>query len=184
MNEDKFFEDLVRVSAMTGEQAGQWLGENFLRRLRRFETRGYVMLSMELVHDRDTSAPIDVVRPGDPLPDSGEIAYRADKRWKKVWTPKLIIRATAKLATIYGGEPRTTVTGHLSHDLALVDVLLKKRQADQTFEWSLVSSKPGGPLPDAISASGSIQLELVGRYNATSISAKMGLAAHGTIEFW
>jgi hypothetical protein len=64
-------------------------------------------------------------------------------------------------------------------------VLLSKRQKDPQFAWSLVAAKPGsGPLPDAISVSGALLIELVGRYNGQSVSAKMGMATDKALELW
>jgi hypothetical protein len=98
--------------------------------------------------------------------------------------PSVIVRATARLIALHGGEVSAIANGHLSHEVALTEVFLAtKRPLDPDFEWSLIQARPGtGVLPDAICASGAI--EIVGRYSGASVAAKLVLAGSMNLELW
>jgi hypothetical protein len=184
----KFLTDLARVPAMTHQQVAWYFGSESkaTKWLRRLERGGYISKKIEFVRDRKTEAPISVLHPGSPLPNASTIAYRAATLWSTAISPRIIIRATLKLALLYGGQPPTIIAGHVSHQVALSEILLRKFRSDPDFNWKLVSSGPGfGAQPDAISADGNVQIELLGRYNGSTIAAKLSLAAQTpTLELW
>lgn len=184
----KFLADLARVPAMTREQAAWYFGSESkaAKWLRRLEQGGYISKKIEFVRDRKTEAPISVLHPGSPLPNAQTIAYRAATLWSSSISPRVIFRATLKLALMHGTEPPTIIAGHVSHDVALSELLLGKSRSNPDFNWELVTSAPGfGAQPDAISADGTVQIELLGRYNGSTIAAKLSLAAKtSTLELW
>jgi hypothetical protein len=188
MNPPNLLEDLVfRFHVLTQAQMLKYFGGNkkaMLRFLRAQTSAGSIAVSTELVRMRQgAEKPIICLKSGELPPSAEQITYLARQRWSGTLTPTIVIRGTAKLAALYGGEARTVVTAHLSHDVALADVLLSKRELTPEIQWLLVHSRPGGgPLPDAIAASGFI--EVIGRYNGAMVAAKMELAAEKNIEFW
>lgn len=182
-----FLKDLAAVSAMTGAQLlREYFGGDraaLRNALRQARASGFAEVSVELVRPRTTTAPIAVVGPGDPKPNPGQIAYAASRLWSDDFTPSLVVRGTAQLATLCGATPRSIVTGHLSHEIALTDVFLEKRRTDPAFSWTLISPTAArGGRADAVSCAAMI--ELVGRYSRASVAGKLALSAGATIEFW
>ena len=173
---------------MTGPQAlRRYFGGNVkaMRRfLNRLQAKGLITLSTELVRDRqETESPIAVIQLGSVFPPAEQVAYKAAQLWLDSTTPKLIIRGTVSLATLYGSEIRTVASANLSHEVALVGIILNKLETNPDCEFRLLQSKPGGgAFPDAIFASA--QIELVGRYSGAMVAAKMVLAARANLEFW
>jgi hypothetical protein len=186
MKPNQYLEDLAQyLPALKGSQALAYFGGSMAamrRALRRDEARGLITITTELTRKHQTLKPIIVIKPGDPLPSVQQIARLSHERWFEDLNPTLVIRGTAKLCAIYGGEIRTVVTANLSHDLALADVFLSKR-SDPDFEWRLVQSRPGtGALPDAVTANGII--EVLGQYNHASIAAKLSMSGRINLEIW
>ncbi len=184
-----YLNDLARfLPLLTGEQiCHRYFGGNFgkmLRSLRKDAATGHITLSTELVRHRiESDLAIVSIKSGRAIPNANQIAYVASKRWSEVVSAQLVVRGTATLAAIYGGEVHPVATATISHECALAEVFLTKRQANPDFEWSLVHARPGmGALPDAITATGMI--EVVGRYNGNSVAAKLELAATANLELW
>lgn len=178
---------LRQVSAVSGAQALRHCFNDdpasMQRNLRAQLKAGLISVSTELLRNRDTSGPIVVIERGAGLPSPHPIAYEAARRWSNNIRPELIIRGTLKLAALHGGVPHAAIAGHASHEIALTEVFLTKRSQDPSFGWTLVQSAPGnGALPDAISAEAAI--ELIGRYNGTTIAAKLGISATHRLELW
>lgn len=185
----KFLVDLARnLPVLTGTQAlREYFGNNLakMRRvLRAHEAAGLITLSTELVRPRIVDKPLAILKPGDHQPSSHHIAYLAEKRWSEFLTPTLTIRGTLRLTSIYGGEHRVIVAGHLSHEIALADVFIYKRHHNSPdFEWTLVHAGPGsGPMPDAVVADTAI--EVIGRYSGAMVSAKLAISATCNLELW
>lgn len=185
---NKLLEDLARfLLGITGPQALRAYFNGNRAALRRFlrtcKAAGLIDTKIELVRQRQQSeTPIVSLRKSEPIPDAEKIAYAANQLWLNEVIPVLVIRGSAKLHTIYGGI-HTTLTGNVSHDLALTDVFLAKRLDDAEFTWQLVQSKPGnGSLPDAISADACI--ELIGRYAGSTVAAKLEMSAQTNLEIW
>jgi hypothetical protein len=157
--------------------------EKMRRVLRAHEAAGLITVSTELVRGRHkVFGPIATIKAGELPPSAEQIAYAGRLRWSDT-APAVTIRGTAKLATLLGGEVHTVVAANLSHEVALTDLFLQKRQADPDFQWTLVQVKPGtGPLPDAITAAGCV--ELIGRYNGATVLAKCAIAAHMNLQLW
>jgi hypothetical protein len=187
---DKFLKDLAQfVPGLTGAQALKSYfngdAETMKAFLRAQQAEGMIRLTTELVRERrHSNDPIISLRCGEAGPSAYKVAYAASQRWTEVINPVLIIRGTAKLQTIYGGEPNTIVTANLSHEIALTDVFLSKRQQQgPEFVWHLIHSRPGmGALPDAISAGAWI--EVIGRYSGSMVAAKLEIAARANLEIW
>jgi hypothetical protein len=158
--------------------------DKMLRVLRSHRAAGLITISTELVRGRrEVLRPITIIKAGELPPSAEHIAYAGRQRWSEAIAPTVIIRGTAKLAAYYGGEVQSVASASLSHEVALTDLFLRKRLADPDFHWTLVQAKPGaGPLPDAISAAGG--LELIGRYNGSTVSAKLAIAASINLELW
>jgi hypothetical protein len=155
------------------------------RTLRAHESAGLITLSTELFRGRHkVSGPIVVIKAGELAPSAEQIAYAGRQRWSEN-APAVIIRGTAKLAMLLGGKVHTVVAANLSHEVALTDLFLHKRKtAGPEFHWSLVNPKPGtGPVADAVTASGSIELIGCG-YNGSTVSAKLTLAGSTNLELW
>jgi hypothetical protein len=181
-----FLADLARLPLLTGAQALREHFDNNLpkmhRVLRAREAEGFITFSIQLVRPRIVDGPLAILKPGDKLPSSHHLAYLAGRRWSEFLTPTLTIKGTAKLYAMYGGEHRAIVAGHLSHEVALVDVLLSKRHSPD-FEWTLIHARPGlGAMPDAVVADTAI--ELIGRYSGAMVSAKLGISATCNLELW
>jgi hypothetical protein len=159
--------------------------EKMRRVLRAHEAAGLITLSTELVRGRHTvSGPIAIIKAGELPPSAEQIAYTGRQRWSENIAPTVIIRGTAKLAMVLGGKVHTVVAANLSHEVALTDLFLHKRKTvGPEFHWSLVNAKPGaGSVADAVTASGCI--ELIGRYNGATVSAKLTLAGSTNLELW
>lgn len=187
--EEKFKQHLAQCyTAITEEQASWHYFEGNVQRvkqiLQRWRDRGLIDFSVELVRPRQNSAtPIQILRVGQVAPSPHKIAYVASTRWVDCLVPTLVIRGTATLRTLYGGVAKDAITAHLSHEVALTDVFLRKYQENTDFTWELVRSRPGlGPQADAVSANGSV--EIIGRYGASSVRAKLELIAQTNLEIW
>lgn len=173
---------------LTEEQALREYFDNNLAKMRRalraHEAAGLITLSTELVRPRIVDGPLAILKPGDPLPSSHHIAYLAERRWSELLFPTLTIRGTIKLTSLYGGEHRAIAAGHLSHEIALADVLFsKRRHSNPDFEWTLVHAGPGlGTMPDAVIADTAI--EVIGRYSGAMVSAKLDISATCNLELW
>lgn len=185
---NKYLTDLARfVPVLTGPQILHAYFDNSFERMRRtlraHEAEGFITLSTELVRPRVLAGPLATIIRGHPLPSPHQLAYSAEKLWSASLVPTLIIRGTAKLSALYGGEYREVITANLSHEVALTSVLFAKRGANPDFEWTLVLARPGeGALPDAIAADAAI--EVLGRYSGATVSAKLAIAAGCTLEIW
>lgn len=185
----KVWSDLSRfLSVATEDQLLAYFGGDraaLTRAVQRAKAQGLVRVSVEMVRLRDTQEPIAVMRAGETQPRSEQVAYLASQRWHDSMVPTVVIQATAKLAALAGGKPALVASGHLSHELAVTDVFLRKREADPTFVWSLISQGGArGGRVDAVSGSGGLLLELVGRYSGGKVAMKMELAGSATLEFW
>lgn len=183
-----FFHDLARFlpavpSAIARQRYFAGDTEAMWRALRTAEARGLVEISGEMVRGHYATEPIAIVKAGETPPPAGRIAYEGNQRWSEDVSPRIVIRGTAKLCAFFGGEERVIASAHLSHDLALSNVFLLKRLSEPTFEWSLIrQTSRSGVLADAVSATGYV--ELVGRYSAASVSAKLTLAGTANLELW
>ena len=183
----KLASDLARqIKVITEAQALKeypWPNIDAFRRfLRGYERDGLLMKTSANARERDVEVCLATVRPGDDMPSHHTIAYRAAMLWGDL-QPVVVLTATAKLRALYGGESHTLISAHLSHEIALTDIFFAKRQANPDFEWTLTNSKPGnGSLPDAIA--GETAFELVGRYNGSTVGAKLSIAATHTLELW
>jgi len=167
----------IRQKYFSGDANAMW------RALRTAEARGLVEISGEMVRPHFATEPIAIIKPGETLPSAGRIAYEGNQRWSETVSPRIVVRGTARLCAFFGGEERVIASAHLSHDLALTNVFLQKRESDPTFEWRLVrQTSRSGVLADAVSTSGYV--ELVGRYSAASVSAKLTLAGTAHLELW
>lgn len=188
MQIERLLEDLTRLPAITAGQVERHYGlklPDLRRKLRSAIRAGYVHYSVELVRGRDVTRPIGKVAKGGATPSAQAIASEAATRWSTFFEPTVVLRGTSKLCLLYGGVPGSFVTATLSHEIGVSEILLNKRQHDPTFDWTLVQSRPGhGVLPDAISTSGELQIELVGRYNRKMVACKLALSAHATLEVW
>jgi hypothetical protein len=153
--------------------------------LRSAKAQGLVEVSTELLRPwQHDGTPLARIQLGGNSIAAGRIAYQARNRWSPTIVPTVVVRATAKLATLCGGEVHTIARGHLSHSIALSEVyFLKKANEHPDMEWSLVSVKPGtGSLPDAIA--GSLAIEIIGRYSGASVAAKLAIASSMSLEVW
>jgi hypothetical protein len=178
-----FFKDLSDFGAMSRPQALRYFEGNVAGLVRALRAHPpFVCVSTELIrHRRNAHEPMAVLKPGDILPTPGHIAHLARARWAPAG-PEVIIRATATLFALYGGQSRPIASLHLSHHIATVEVL-QGNLSNPNFQWSFSAIRPGsGPLPDAISTSGFI--EVIGNYGTGRISAKLALAATATIQLW
>jgi hypothetical protein len=178
---------ISRVPALTQEHVADLLESKAKASalIRRLTRQKLISVTTESVQGRKIYGPLETVYPGKPLPDAGAIAYRAARLWTSEWSPRIIIRGTVRLALLSGNEPVAAITGHVSHVLALTDVLLRKLRENPDFEWKLVTSRPGlGAQPDAISVDGTLQIEIIGRYNCKTTASKLALAANATLELW
>lgn len=183
----KVASDLARqlkvITEVQALKAYSWANIHAFRRfLRDYERDGLLTKTTTFARERNVEVCLATVRPGDDMPSQHAIAYRAATLWGDL-QPVVVLSATAKLRALYGGESHTLVSAHLSHEIALADIFLSKRQSNPDFEWTLTNSKPGsGSLPDAIA--GETAFELVGRYNGGTVGAKFSIAATYTLELW
>ncbi len=185
---DKYLVDLARfVPVLTGPQIVQeyFSGSNeaMRRAMRSHLASGLIICSTEIIRPRSVVGPLLTVAPGQRHPSSHAIAYLAGKLWSNSLQTVLVVRATDKLMALYGGQRRALVSTHLSHEVALAGVFLFRRAHSPSFEWDLIrSGGDRGALPDAVSADAVI--ELIGRYNGTTVASKLGLAAECKLELW
>lgn len=186
---NKYLIDLARfVPVLTGPQMVRAYFQNSTEQMRRtlraHEAAGLITVSRELVLPRVTDGPLATINGGQQRPCPHELAYRAEKLWRGSALPTLVIRGTAKLSALYGGEFREVIASNLSHEAALTAIFLfSKRASNPDYEWTLVVAKPGtGMLPDAIAADAAI--EVLGRYNGATVTAKLGIAAGCKLELW
>lgn len=183
----KLASDLARqFKAITEAQAFKsypWASIHAFRRcLRDYERDGLWAKTTAIARERNVETCLAIVRPGDDMPRPNAIAYRAQSLWGDL-QPVVVLTATAKLRALYGGECHSLISANLSHEIALTDLFLSKRQSNPEFAWTLINSKPGnGSLPDAVA--GDVAFELVGRYNGQTIGAKLSLSATYTLELW
>jgi hypothetical protein len=179
--------DLSRFfKAATPQQLVKYFDGNeaaLKRAIKMAQTQGLIECRFELIRAREVSEPIATVSCGELLPRAEEIAYTARQRWGSSFSPTLIISGTTKLAALSGGTTSVLVKSQISHEVALTDVFLKKRESNPSFSWSLVTlGGAGGARVDAIA--GNLMVELVGQYSGGKVAAKMELAGNATIEFW
>jgi hypothetical protein len=182
MNGRNFFKDLSDFGLMSRPQALRYFDGNAagLSRVLRAHS-SFVSVSTELIrHRRNDREPIAVLKPGDVLPTPGHIAHLARARWAPA-APEVIIRGSATLSALYGGHSHPIASLHVSHHIAIVEVLQGKL-SDPHFQWTFSKVSPGCPVPDAISTSGFI--EIIGNYGTGRISAKLALAASASIQLW
>ena len=184
-----YLSDLARfLPLMTGEQMCRWYyagdHKEMLRDLRKDAAREMISFSTELIRERtESDGAIVSIKSGQANRNPHQIAYLAAQRWSDRVTPKLIIRGTVKLASIFGGEVHTVAKATVSHECALADVFFSKRMTNPEFEWDLVRVRPGnGALPDAVTTTGMI--EVIGRYNGNAVAGKLSLAATANLELW
>lgn len=186
----KVWSDLSRFLSVAteGQLLTAYFGGNraaLERAVRRAKARGLIEVRVEMVRLRDTQAPIAVLRPGEAPPRSEQVAYLASQRWHDSLVPTVVIQASAKLAALAGGTSSLVASGHVSHEVAVTEIFLKKREADSAFSWSLISQcGPRGGRVDAVAGSGGLLVELVGRYSGGKVALKMELAGTGILEFW
>jgi hypothetical protein len=153
------------------------------RALRAAKAKGFIEISTELVRPwSHGGAPIVRLKAGEPVLSAGQIAYQASQRWSPAPLPTLVIRGTASLATLHGGNVRSIVTGHLSHQIAVSEVFMNQRLQEPAFEWTLVRARPGAVAPDAIA--GSLAYEILGRYSGATVQAKLTIGGSLNLELW
>jgi hypothetical protein len=189
MTRDEILENLTKLTPVISFSQ---LREHFFERdwlaarnaVRAWESAGLVSMSRNCIRSHSNAdGPITLASKAKLELSAEQIAYRASQRWSQEFSPVLCIHCTGKLATLFGGTARTLASANLSHEIALVDVLLKKRQRDPAFVWELVPlSSGGGSLPDAITVTGAI--ELVGRYGGATVESKLSLRLNMPLEFW
>jgi hypothetical protein len=182
----QYLKDLSQLYGLTKRQLLAYFNgrsDAMRNALRAHQAAGLITISTEFVRGRSRAErPIVSLRAGELPPCAEQIAYQGRQRWNEDIEPTIIIRGTAKLFALYGGEVRPLVTANISHDLALSDVFLTKRREDPAFEWNLVHAKPGSPCLDAVCAAGFI--EVVGQYSGVSVAAKLSLTATANLELW
>lgn len=183
----QLFRDLSRqFRVITQEQLMNAYSFKSLREVRRFiresSAADLVGTSLAMLRPRELRL-LASIKVGETGPSAGAIAYRASTLWAESLQPVLIIYGTAKLAALHGGELHSVATANLSHEVALTELFLSKRLSNPDFEWKLISSQPGlGAMPDAIA--GDTAIEIVGRYNNATVSAKIALSASYPLELW
>jgi hypothetical protein len=142
-----------------------------------------VTTSIEIVKSwqGDGGRPLASVGPGEHAPSAGTLKCLALARWGQPGL-ELVVRGTAKLSLVYGGEYRPVPNHLVSHEIALTTVFLAHLASDHRFGWSLQRSAPGGACPDAVA--GEIAVEVLGAYSSRTILKKISISARMRLELY
>lgn len=151
--------------------------------LRALEQKGLVVLSRSLLHPvLSLEAPLFVWKPGDTAPDTYELAWQIQKRWKATPTQTLMARATDRARTITGGTigGRPQRRTEMLHDIHVTELYLTlcHTQPEVAQSWTHEDTlheagrfKTGDKIPDAVTLRDGLEvaLDFGGRYKAEKL---------------
>jgi hypothetical protein len=151
-------------------------------RLRALEAQAFVHTISFPVHPEVPLAhPLFAWFPGQPEPDFGALAYRAQARWARPPVFQTFAYATRKAAAHLGGFGGSRPdANHATHDMHLANVFLLKRLHEPASAQSWESedtvraerSDYDDKLPDAIVTDpAKIAIDFVGKYPKTKLEA-------------
>jgi hypothetical protein len=111
---------------------------NVKSRLVRLQERGFLQRGTVAVRRPEFASPVSIWQPGDATPAAGPLAWKLQKRWKRI-SPQVITVwwGTSEAARLMGGVGgRLRQPLQVAHDLGVTDIYLRYLAAgEQDGEW-------------------------------------------------
>jgi hypothetical protein len=111
---------------------------NVKRRLVRLQERGFLQRGTVAVRRPEIASPVSIWQPGDATPAAGPLAWKLQKRWKRL-SPQVTTvwwgtSEAARLMGGVGGQLRQPL--QVAHDLGVTDIYLRYvATGEQDGEW-------------------------------------------------